>query len=133
MNETISPEQQLKQLEEDYTRRRVEIQKQAGESTEVMPSEHETLSHAVEETIQQHAPNFQASSHAAQSTDDTLPPEDQAKIQQWINDAFARGIDSAIKEARDSGDMALLDAFHKALTGQLHETLVQQGKLTDLP
>ena len=97
-----------------------------------MPSERETLSHAVEETIQRHAPNFQASSHAAQSTDDSLPPEEQTKVQQWITEAFTNGIDAAIKSARDSGDMALLDAFHKELTGQLHEMLIQRDKLTEV-
>ncbi len=127
-----SPEQQLQKLEQDYRAKRAELEHQATEHRETLPSEHETMSKVVEEHIQQHVPVFQASTPAPNGSDDSLPPEERAKVQKWIMDVFAKGIDAGIKEARASGDPALLDAFHAALTGQLHDILVQRKKLEEI-
>ena len=124
-----SSEQQLRQLQEEYERRRAEINRQAGERHEPMPSERETMSRVVEDTIQEHVPTFQASSHAAPSDDDALSLEEKETVQGWVTIAFTGSISSAIKAAKASNDPALLDAFHAALTGELHDQLVVQKKL----
>lgn len=116
MNETLSPEQQLQQVEQDYQKRR--------EAAAEAESEHESMSRVVEEKIQQHEPTFQASSHQPTTMTDALPADGQAKVQQWVSDVFTKGIWRSIKTAKDSGDMALLDAFHAALSGQLYDQLV---------
>lgn len=119
--ETLSPEQQLRQVEQDYQKRR-----QAALETE---SEHESMSRVAEEKIQQHEPSFQASSHLPMTTTDALPADGQAKVQQWVSEAFTKGVWHSIKTAKDSGDMALLDAFHAALTGELYDQLVARKQL----
>ena len=127
-----SAEQQLQQLEQDYRTKRAELERQAGERKESLPSEHETMSQVVQERIQQHVPSFQPTTSAPRNTDDSLPPEEQTKVQGWVTDVFTKGLDAGLKEARNSGDPALLDAFHAALTGQLHDVLVQRKKLEDV-
>lgn len=125
-----TPEQQLKSLEEEYQRRRAEIE--SGPKPEQPESTHETMSRVTEEKIQQHVPAFQAPTHQpAPAASSALSDEDQTKVQSWVNDVFSKGLDAAIKEARDA-DPALLDAFHAALTGQLHDQLVAQKKLTEV-
>ncbi len=121
--------EQIPQIQDQYESRRQEVEQQPAEQQETT---HETMSHVVEQNIQQHMPQFQASTHAARSTDDSLPPEEKAKVDMWLNDVFAKGLDVAIKEASDSGDAALLDAFHAALTGVLHDQLIAQKKLENL-
>ncbi len=128
--ENLSPEQQLQQLESDYQKRREAIQN-GGTETE---TEHETVSRVAEDQIKQHAPSFQASSHAPTTSSGVLTDEDHAKVQQWVSDSFAssKGVWKAIKEAAGSGDMALLDAFHAALSGELYEQLVARKQIKEV-
>jgi hypothetical protein len=121
-----SPEKQLQELEEEYRRRRSEIE-QAPTGSE-LPAERETMSKVVQESIQSHVPEFQA---PANSPDAAVPltDEQRAKVDEWVAMVFAKGLDQGIKAARDANEPAMLDAFHDALTGELHEQLVQQGKL----
>ena len=128
--ESLSPQQQLQQLEKEYQQRRTALEEQASEKQDSVVSGHEAMSHVVENQIQQQMPNFQASTHAPRTvSDDTLPPEAMEKIQNWINVSFSQGVWQAIKEAKQSGDMALIDAFHGALTGQLYDSLIERKKL----
>lgn len=121
-----SPGKQLQQLEEEYRRRRAEI-KGETEQTENLPAERETMSKVVEETIQGHIPTFQASVN--QSAAAPLTDEQRSKVQEWVTLVFSKGVDEGIKAARTANDPALLDAFHDILTGELHDQLVQRGKL----
>ena len=128
-----TPSEQLQKIEQEYQQKRAEIESQMkgqGESAEhaPVPSEHETMSQVVEGAIQQHVPTFQASS--ATTTDDTtLPPDAQEKVQAWVNLAFTKSLTDGIKAAKDSNDIALIDAFHSALTGHLYQTLVEQKRM----
>lgn len=128
-----SSAEQLQQVEQEYQQKRAEIEKQMkerGESGEQapVPSEHETLSQVVEGAIQQHVPTFQASSNTT-TADDSLPPEAQEKVQIWVNLAFSRSLSDGIKAAKESDDIALIDAFHSALTGGLYKMLVEQKRM----
>lgn len=122
--ENLTPEQQLQEVQKQYEQRR--------ESSSETEPEHETMSHVVQDQIQQHEPAFQAQTHAPRSVSGSLNDEDQAKIQQWVNDAFSKSLWQAIKDAKNSGDMALLDAFHAALSGELYDQLVASKKLKEL-
>lgn len=128
-----TPEEQLKQIEQEYQRKRADIEQQmkmGNESAEQAPAptEHETLSKVVEGAIQQHIPEFQASSHAPVS-EDSLPPESQEKVQNWVNITFSKSLSDGIRAAKDSNDIALIDAFHGALTGGLYKMLVEQKRM----
>ncbi len=128
-----TPAEQLQQVEREYQRKRAEIEQQMkgqGETAEQAPAptEQETLSQVVEGAIQQHVPAFQASSHTT-TTDDSLPPDAQTKVQAWVSLAFAKSLADGIKAARDSNDIALIDAFHSALTGSLYQMLVEQKRM----
>ena len=128
-----SPAEQLQQVEQEYRQKRAELEQQMKEGGEAgeqapVPTEHETLSQVVEGAIQQHLPAFQASSHTT-TTDDSLPPDAQDKVQAWVNLAFTKSLTDGIKAARDSNDIALIDAFHSALTGHLYQTLVEQKRM----
>ena len=128
-----TPTEQLQQVEREYQQKRAELEqkmKEQGESVEgePAPTEHETMSQVVEGAIQQHVPAFQASANTT-TTDDTLPPEAREKVQAWVNLAFTKSLSEGIKAAKDSNDIALIDAFHSALTGELYKTLVESKKL----
>lgn len=128
-----SSAEQLQQVEQEYQQKRAAIEKQMreqGESAEAapVPTEHETMSQVVEGAIKQHVPAFQASSHTT-TTDDSLPPDVQEKIQTWVNISFTKGLAEGIKAAKDSNDIALIDAFHSALTGSLYQMLVEQKRM----
>src|SRR5262249_28819484 len=108
-------------------------EQQAAEKTESLPSEYETMSKVVEGTIQQAVPEFQASSHAPVTiSDDVISPQDTEKIQNWINLTFTKGIWQGIQAAKTSGDIALIDAFHSLLSGQLYQNLIDQKKIPTL-
>ena len=128
-----TPTEQLQRIEQEYQQKRAELEqqmKEQGESVEgaPTPTEHETMSEVVEGAIQQHVPTFQASGNTTTS-DDTLPPDAQEKVQAWVNLAFTKSLSDGIKAAKDSNDIALIDAFHNALTGNLYSMLVEGKKL----
>lgn len=127
--ESLTPQQQLQKLEQEYSERKAALEQQATETQESMIAGHETMSRVLEGHIQQQVPNFQASSHAPRTVLDSLPPEETAKIQDWINTSFTQGVWQGINQAKKSGDMALIDAFHAALSGQLYDTLIERKKL----
>ncbi|OGM97480.1 MAG: hypothetical protein A2735_01980 [Candidatus Yanofskybacteria bacterium RIFCSPHIGHO2_01_FULL_41_21] len=125
--------EQLQQVEQEYQQKRAEIEQQMKERGELgaeapSPTEHETMSQVIEGAIQQHVPEFKASSHTT-TTDDSLPPDAQEKIQGWVNIAFTKSLAEGIKTAKDSNDIALIDAFHSALTGNLYQMLVEQKRV----
>ncbi|MDP3953589.1 MAG: hypothetical protein Q8P99_02095 [bacterium] len=61
-----------------------------------------------------------------------LPPEIQAKVEELVQRAVTKDLDSAIDEARKSGDSMVVDAFHDAVVGELYDRFVSEGKLKAL-
>lgn len=59
-------------------------------------------------------------------------PELHGKVQEFITHAFEKDLESAIKEVQATDDAALIDAFHDAIVDELHDHLVNQGKLQKL-
>lgn len=122
--ETLTPEQQLQQIEQQHQQRQ--------ETAPETESGYESMSRVAEQNIQQHEPTFQASSHAPRSVDESMPADSQSQVQQWVSDAFSKGVWQAIKEAKDANDPALLDSFHAALAGELYDRLVQAQQLKEV-
>lgn len=130
---------EIQQLERDLELKKRELgQKQeSGEIAEV-PREKETLRQVIGEKIQQTQPsrsqsalsddNQQQSSVSPSSTSE----EFKSKIQELINIAFSKSISNAIKEARATGNAALIDSFHDTLVDELYNYLIERGKLKKL-
>jgi len=121
--ETLTPEQQLQQIEHEH-----QIRREAAAESE---SEYESMSRVVEDKIQEHAPDFQASSHMPRTMTEAMPADEQSKLQELVTESFppGKGVWAAIKDAANSNDTALLDAFHAALSGQLYDQLVASKQL----
>lgn len=132
---------EIAQMERDLASKReaLENQKNAGEINKI-PNEKETLREIVGEKIQLAQP---PSSPPQQPTNNSgqLPPlsviEPPAyasealknKIQELINTAFGESINKAIKNARATGNAALVDAFHDTLVDELYDHLIERRKL----
>ena len=127
-----STEQQLQQLEREYRERRAAIEQSTASPEQAPETTHETVSKMTEEAIQKHVPTFQAASHSAAAVTDELSDQEKAAVQSWVNLVFSKSLADGIKAAQASGDPALLDAFHAALTGALHDQLVSSKKLEEL-
>lgn len=67
------------------------------------------------------------------SYSDDAAPELRLKVEQLIDVAWHKGVDAAVAEAKANAKQkdgpALLDMFHDALTGKLHEEMVKRGLL----
>lgn len=144
-------EQQIQQLNEEYRRRLEAIQHEATDNpsaeqgvmpvpetheNEPVPLEHQAISQTTEGLIQKEIPEFQASSHTPGPKDENLSDEAKAKVEEWKTMAHADPF-AAIKAAKDffnqSGDMAVIDAFHGALTAdEQYKEMVQSGKLPEV-
>lgn len=94
--------------------------------------DHEEVSKTTEAMIQAQVPDFKASSHEREHTITDLPEDKQVQIQQWV--AIARTDPmKGIEAAKNSKDMALLDAFHGALTAdKTFADMVKGGALKQL-
>lgn len=134
-------EQDIIRLEQDIASKRLilENQRQAGEIEEV-PSEKETLHEIVRERINEIPDPVASPSNLSKILDSQngepspdlplyLSVELKAKIQELVQLAFVKSIAEAIKAAKATGNAALIDAFHDALTDELYDRLVERGKL----
>ncbi len=132
--EGLSPEQQAQQFKEEYERKIAGIQQAAesGESSPEIAPEHQAVSEVTEGIIQQQVPEFKASSHAPGRSADQLPDDMRTRIQEWIN-ITVQDPYKGVKAASDSQDIALIDAFHGALTSdEIFPEIVKLGKLPEV-
>ena len=121
-------------LEEDMKRLAVEVERQKEtESREVIKA-------ALGAKIHEEAPASGARESASSAAASPLPsyfgdatPEMRLKVEQLVDVAWHKGVDAAVAEARafakQKDGAALLDMFHDALTGKLHEEMVRRGLL----
>jgi hypothetical protein len=143
MAETEMPnnlEQEIAQIEQDLASKRatLEQQKTAGEIQE-LPHEKETLHEVVGEKL---APMpMPAPQIPVVTPPSATPPADEPsymseelkdKVQNFVNVAFTKSLDEAIKEVRATNNAALIDAFHDALVDELYGYLIERGKLKKL-
>lgn len=59
-------------------------------------------------------------------------PELKPKVDELIDVAFEKDLDTAIDKVKIENNPALLDAFHDALVDKLYDNLVQSGRLKQL-
>lgn len=129
-----TPEQQVQQLKEEYERKVAEIQSGSVETRPEAPSpEHQAVSEVTEGMIQRQVPDFKATSHEPGHSNDQLAEDARAKVQEWVNMAWTQGPAASVKAAQESQDMALIDAFHGALTSEaLYHQMIKEGKLPEV-
>jgi DNA-binding protein H-NS len=132
--------EEIEQIEQQLAQKRQELleKQQAGE-IEKMPDDKEMLHKIIGEKIHSGAQSPQSTQ--TQTDDDAkfpsfptdvpsyLYPNLQGKVQSLVNTAFIDSIQTAVQNARDLNNPALMDAFHDALVDQLYEQLIERGKL----
>ena len=128
-------EQEIAEIERNLAEKRAELErkKQAGE-LEAPPQEKEILREVVREKIQEHAPRYVPSYPAPQTAPSVsvqhppsyLSEELKIKVQELVNFVFQKGIVYAVKEAQNTGNPALMDAFHDILVEELYKHLIDR-------
>ena len=72
----------------------------------------------------------------ASSVHDETPsyelPELKGQVEELVQLAFQKNIDTAVKEVKKKNDSALIDAFHDALVDELYDRLVSEDKLKQI-
>ena len=96
----------------------------------------EEVHEVVKEKIREHVPNYQPTSTPQVSSPapsghipSYMLPEFKEAVQEFINMVFNGSIAEAIKEIGKTDNMALIDAFHDALTDELYGALIERKKL----
>lgn len=122
-------EQEIAQLEQQLQKKRTDLGQQMERNE--LPSDKEMLRQVVGEKIQQSAPTYTSKPAPQTQTDDTgsIPADLKDKIQELVNHVFQNSLDQGIKEAVNSKNPALIDAFHDVLVDQLYDMLVERKKV----
>jgi hypothetical protein len=122
-------EQEIAQLEKQLQEKKANLEQQP-EQKELLPDK-EILREVIGEKIQQHAPAYIPKPAPQSQTDDTgsVLPELKDKIQELVNHVFQNSLEQGIREAVNSKNPALIDAFHDVLVDQLYDTLLERKKV----
>ncbi|MBP9822136.1 MAG: hypothetical protein KBC81_01675 [Candidatus Pacebacteria bacterium] len=131
-----TPAEQAQQLKAEYEKKlaeinapSLEVSENSSETTDSL--EHQAISETTEQMIKEHVPDFKASSHSQHDSND-IAPENQAKVQEWVNVAITNPV-AGVKMARNSNDIGLIDIFHKVLTSnEMYKAIVQRGEIPEL-
>lgn len=120
-------EQQLKDLEAEYSRRKAAI-----EQTPEGAPEHEQkiVRDIVREKINAGAPAL--TGPAPTSGDAAKDPEIMAKVQEVVNITFSAGLDAAVKKLKEINNPAVTDEYHKAISGQFYKILRERKKIKEM-
>lgn len=131
-------EQQLKDVHEEAMRRKEEYENSGAEQEKSHDRNalHEVVGERLgkesKEGFSQGGANPDPQNTQSDTGEDVNSyelPELKEKVQDLVNTAFTKDIESAIEEAKKQENPALLDAFHDALVDHLYEHLVERGKL----
>lgn len=128
-------EQEIAQLEKQLQEKKADLG-QRPEQNE-LPSDREILREVVGEKIQENISaqtdvpiHVTKPTRQAQTDDsDLTAPELKDKIQELVNHVFQNSLDQGIKEAVNSKNPALIDAFHDVLVDQLYDALLERKKI----
>jgi hypothetical protein len=129
-------QEEIAQLEQQLMEKRAALN-QDQEGGDVSLPNKELVHDVIKEKILEHIPNYQPVS-VPQATSPIQPnghqpsyllPEFKDLVQSFIDIVFNKSIPEAIKEISKTGNMALIDAFHDALTDELYGALVERRKL----
>ncbi|KKR14940.1 MAG: hypothetical protein UT43_C0012G0005 [Parcubacteria group bacterium GW2011_GWC1_39_29] len=132
-------QEEIAQLERQLQEKRAALGQSSGPDKEEAPLQREMVHEMVKEKIQEHISSYQplsvsnsqkiASSQTNGHTPSYTLPEFKDLVQNLINMVFNSSISEAIKEVGKTNNMALIDAFHDALTDELYNTLIERKKL----
>jgi len=124
--ENMAIEQQIADLEKQLQDKKAALER----------PEKEILHDIVGEKIQEHAPEYTPKTYAPVTSTPQVgdPPsyltqDMKDKIQELINLVFTQSIDAGIKSAAQSGNPALIDAFHDVLVDELYGALLERQKI----
>lgn len=141
MNETMTIEQEIQQLQRQLEAKKAELGQQSSQQ-EAVPHDKEILREVVKEKIEQHAVQQQAAPAAptvpapapapTASAPAYMSPELQSRVQDLVNVAFTQNISDAIRQAVSSKNPALIDAFHDVLVDELYGQLLERKKIEPL-
>src|SRR3989344_226764 len=128
-------EQEIAQLEKQLEEKKANLGQQP-EQKESLPDK-EILREVIGEKIQQSiSAQTDTSTHIPapapqRQTDDTgsIAQELKDQIQGLVNHVFQNSLSQGIREAVQSNNPALIDAFHDVLVDQLYDTLLERKKI----
>ena len=121
-------EQQMAELERQFSARKQELQQKAQQENSEAPSDKEIVDQVAKEAISQHTPTVSEQSSDQNLTSDEMEVGAKVKeLESLLNQK--NNIDAVIKEAAKTRNAAVIDEFHKVLTGHLFEELVQKKAL----
>ena len=137
-SETV--QQEIAQLEKQLAEKKADLEQQSSETKIEVPHDKEILRQVVGEKIQQHLPAGRQALQGYQPApqkpqDDQLSyndPQLVGKVQELVNIAFTKGVDDAVRSVVQSGNPALIDAFHDVLVDQLYDALVERKKIDEV-
>lgn len=131
MTDQFSPEQSTPNFESDLQKLAFEVKNYQEKPETKELSAPEMIKKALEEAT----PNLVQNPTASGSDGSLLPgyaqsasPSVKVEVESLIQKAMQGGIFAAAEEARRSSPY-VLDAFHDAITGKLHEELEKRGML----
>lgn len=126
-------QQEIANLEQQLAEKRASLEQQSAETSQEVPHEKELLRQVVGEKIQQHAPTYQPAPQKQQDDQSSYDdPQLVDKVQELVNLAFNKSIDDAVRSVVQSGNPALIDAFHDVLVDKLYDTLLERKKLEEI-
>ncbi|MBI2062431.1 MAG: hypothetical protein HYT64_01955 [Candidatus Yanofskybacteria bacterium] len=133
MSETgVTIEQEIAQLEKQLQEKKANLGQQPEQKE--LPADKEILRQVVGEKLQQHVPAYVPKPASPQTDDHVsyLTDELKNKIQELVNHVFQNSLEQGIKEAVNSKNPALIDAFHDVLVDQLYDTLLERKKVNPI-
>lgn len=126
-------QQEIANLEQQLAEKRASLEQQSAETSQEVPHEKEILRQVVGEKIQEHAPTYQPAPQKQQDDQSSYDdPQLVDKVQELVNLAFNKSIDDAVRSVVQSGNPALIDAFHDVLVDKLYDTLLERKKLEEI-
>jgi len=131
-------EKQLQGIRSEIDEKKQELEPEQVEGEPI--SEKTILHHVVGEKLGKPSPVAPAGVAAAQASvspvHDETPsyelPELKGQVEELVQLAFQKNIETAVKEAKGKNDPALIDAFHDALVDELYDRLVSEDKLKQI-
>lgn len=132
--ENSTLEQEIVAIEQRLAEKKAELGKSAV---------HEAVKEQIQEKVPEYLPRPSAEIATGIEPDSSqVVPEQQSivapsylsdelkdKVQELVNLAFTKNIESAVKAVSKLNNPALIDAFHDILVDQLYNTLIERGKL----
>lgn len=97
------------------------------------PYERQEVHSAVGEQIKQTIPSYQPQKSVGGAVPSWQDPALAGTIQKLVDVTFTQNIQAAITQAMQSGNPAIIDAFHDVLTDFLHKELLNRQKITPAP